>query len=284
MLTARPNLPVLTLLCSLMVFCHCTSSSIGDDSQISSGRRQVTGHIELEEEQNAGGAFIWIEGFDVGTFADERGDFALQIPSAVNAEVSGSFQVYFYVANYELSSTEVAVRDGEFVYGTEKISEGGTFREAIQLRQFLAIRGSVTPNVITRSSNANTTVTFAIGLIAPADTATVVLPKTMPGFLSAVFFRNLETGEISAFQGFATETQEEIIVDKTEIVRELDISFIRLNFLSAGRYEFFPYLLVKHESVPPELLQAIGLNVQEFGLSYTLLPFSRDDGSFVIRD
>lgn len=269
------------LLAGMLALTNCTSSSVGG-GDISQGRRQVTGRVLLENGIPADGAFVWIESFDIGTFADESGAFTLELPSAVNADVSGVFKAYFFIANYEIRSKDLAVRDGEFLFDTDEINSTGAFRQEIVLSQFLAVRGSVTPATISRSSNANQMMTFQISVQAISDTATIVLPRTTPGFLSAVFFENSETGEIFLFQGQPVQTEEVIRVDGSETIREMDVSFTRLN-LPVGSYEFYPYLLIRHQPVPAELLQSISQNVLDFGPGYVSLPFVREGGKFVVN-
>jgi len=278
---ATTHLSGIILFVSLSFITNCTSSSVGG-GDISEGRRQVTGRVLLDNRDPADGAFVWIEGFDVGTFADGNGAFTLELPSTINADVSGVFMVYFFIANYELRSVELPVRDGEFIFDTDEINSAGALRQEISLTQFLNVRGSVTPATVSSSSNANQTITFSITIQALVDTATIILPRTTPGFLSAVFFENSETGEIFLFQGQPVQTEEVITVDRRETIREMDVTFTRLN-LPLGRYEFYPYLLIRHQIVPTELLQSIGQNVLDFGPGYVSLPFVREGGNFVVN-
>lgn len=113
--------------------------------------------------------------------------------------------------------------------------------------------------------------------------STVVLPNTTPGFLSSVFFKNRETGELFIFKGQAVTTEEEILVGQTPVIREMNVTFTRIN-LPAGKYLFIPYILVKRDDLPDDLVNSIALNTLAFGPNYLKLPFKRDGGAFEIKE
>ncbi len=259
----------------------CTSNPVGD-SDISFGKREMSGRVQLENEHSPEGVYVWLEGFDVGTFTTEDGSFTLTLPRGFD-DISGVFRVYFYVSNYLLEFVEVAVLDGQFTYGEGALDTGGEMRETVTLRQFLSIKAYVSPETVTRVNNMNVTMTFSLGLQALIDTSTVILPNTIPGFLSSVYFKNTDTGELFIFQGLSFTTKEVLLVGKSTVIREMDVSFLRIN-LPAGKYRFIPYILIRHEAIPAELIDSIAMNVLEFGANYPKLPSKQDGGYFEVKE
>ena len=267
---------------TLSLFClGCTGNPI-ESGDISSGRSQMTGKVQLENAHSPEGVYVWMEGFDLNAFTTEDGSFSLTWPSGFS-NVSGLFQVYFFVANYQLDSVDVAVREGEFLYGQEGLNTSGELRQTVRLRQFLAVSADVSPETVTRVNDINVTMTFSLGLRALNGVSTVVLPNTTPGFLSSVFFKNTETGELFIFKGQPVTTEEEIPVGQTQVIREMNVVFTRIN-LPPGKYLFIPYILVKREDLPEDLVNSIALNTLAFGPNYLKLPFKRDGGEFEIKE
>ena len=254
---------------------HCTGNPI-DNGDISSGRSQMIGKVQLENAHSPEGVYVWMEGFDLSAFTTEDGSFTLTWPSGFS-KVSGIFSVYFFVANYQLDSVDVAVREGEFLYGQEGLNTSGELRQPVRLRQFLAVSADVSPETITRVNDLDVTMTFSLGLRTLTGVSTVVLPNTTPGFLSSVFFKNTETGELFIFKGLPVTTEEEILVGQTQIVREMNVVFTRIN-LPPGKYLCIPYILVKRDDLPENLVNSIALNTLAFGPNYLKLPFMREAG------
>jgi len=267
---------------TLSLFClGCTGNPI-DSGGISSGQSQMIGKVQLENGHNREGVYVWMRDFDLNAFTTEDGSFSLTWPSGFS-NVTGIFRVYFFVANYQLDSVNVAVREGEFLYGQEGLNTNGELRQTVRLKQFLEVSADVSPEIVTRLNYIDVTMTFSLGLRTLNGVSTVVLPNTTPGFLSSVFFKNTETGELFIFKGLPVTTEEEIPVGQTRIVRKMNVVFSRIN-LPAGKYLFIPYILVKRKDLPEDLVNSIALNTLAFGPNYLKLPFKRDGGEFEVRE
>jgi len=267
---------------TLSLFClGCTGNPI-DNSDISSGRSQMIGKVQLENAHSPEGVYVWMEGFDLSAFTTEDGSFTLTWPSGFS-NVSGIFRVYFFVANYQLDFVDVAVREGEFLYGQEGLNTSGELRETVRLEQFLVVSTDVSPETVARANNINVTMTFSLGLRTINGVSTVVLPNTTRGFLSSVFFKNTETSELFIFKGLPVTSEEEILVGQTQVIRELNVVFSRIN-LPPGKYLCIPYILIKRDDLPEDLVNSIALNTLAFGPNYLKLPFKRDGGEFEIKD
>jgi len=242
----------------------------------------MRGTVQLENGHSPEGVYVWMEGADLQAFTDEDGSFRLNWPAGFD-EISGIFKVYFFVANYRLDSVEVAMVNGEFLYGERGLNSTGELKGVVRLRHFLAVSSDVAPQTVTLVNNLHVTMTFSLRLQTFGDVASVVLPNTTPGFLSSVFFRNIETGELFVFQGQPVTTDEEVLVGPTPVIRKMNVDYTRIN-LPAGNYRVIPYILVQRNDLPKDVINSIALNVLAFGPNYLKLPLKRDGGMFEIKE
>ena len=264
-----------------LILFSCTSNPIGDND-ISSGQRDLTGIVQLGNGHSPEGVYVWMEEFNISTWTDTDGSFILTIPPSFK-DVSGLFKVYFFVANYNIDSVQVVVREGQFLYDNEALNIRGELREAVRLEQFLKVSSDVTPQTVTRVNNINVTMTFSLTMQTINGVASVVLPNTVPGFLSSVFFHNVVTGELYIFKGQSFTTSEELQIGSSPVTREMDVIFTRIN-LPAGKYQLIPYLLIQRDDLPENLVESIAVNVLAFGPNYLKLPFKREGGEFEIKE
>ncbi len=263
----------------------CTKAPFGEDD-ISLGSRQIHGRVELSRSLNPQGVFVWLDGIDVGTRTDKNGQFTVMLPSVENQSArggtSGVFNLYFYLANFELITTPVVLRNGVFVYPQGEINKDGEFGKPKFLPELLHINIAVTPSVMAAPSLADTVLVEA-KLSAVSDSVTVFFPKSVPGRLGALFFRNIASGEILVFPLFPGLT-----LDQAEIIGKATYTTIAVFYparmrLSPGKYEIIPYLLVKHDPVPPALIASLGEKVEALGPNYLMIPFRREGGSFELQ-
>ncbi len=54
-----------------LLYLGCTGNPIGSD-EISSGKRQMKGIVQLENGHSPEGVYVWMEGFDLNTFHRKR--------------------------------------------------------------------------------------------------------------------------------------------------------------------------------------------------------------------
>jgi len=127
------------------------------------------------------------------------------------------------------------------------------------------------------------TMTFSLGLRTINNVSTIVLPNTTQSFLSSVFFKNTETGELFIFKGLPVTSEEEILVGQTQVIKKINIVFSRIN-LPPKKYLCIPYILIKRNDLPEDLVNSIALNTLAFGPNYLKLPFKRNERKFEIKD
>jgi len=269
----------------LALFWGCTKAPFGEDD-ISAGSRQIRGRVELSRNLNPQGVFVWLDGVDVGTRTDKNGQFTITLPSVENQSArggtSGVFNLYFYLANFTLTTTPVVLRNGVFVYPQGEINKDGELIRPKLIPELLHINIVVTPPIMTAPNIADT-VLVEVKLSAVSDSVTVVFPKSIPDRFGALFFRNISSGAILVFPLFPGLT-----LDQTAIIGKATYTTIAVFYparmrLPPGKYEIIPYLLVKHAPIPPALIASLGDKVEALGPNYLMIPFRREGGSFELQ-
>lgn len=248
--------------------------------------RQIRGRVELSRSLNPQGVFVWLDGVDIGTRTDNNGRFTVTLPAVEDQSApggtSGVFNLYFYLANFTLTTTPVVLRNGVFVYPQGEINQDGELSRPKFIPELLHIEIVVTPPIMVAPGLIDTAL-VEVKLSALEDSVTVVFPRSIPGRLGAIFFRNVSSGAILVhplFPGLTLEQTE--AVGKTAYTTIAIFNPARMR-LPAGKYEIIPYLLVKHAPVPPALLAKLGDQVEALGPNYLMIPFRREGGSFELQ-
>ena len=238
----------------------CTGNPFFRD-RISPEGTEIRGRISLDDGSSPYGAFVWLEGANVGTYADSSGRYVLTLPPAAETtNLSGVFNVYFFLANYRLQRARVVLRNGKFLYNQADLSASGDLLPRnMVLRKFLHIRIYVDPESIIESYDGY--ILFAVSLqpASPLDTITVVFPGLGDEEIARIFARNVETGEIRLLMTdmFSIQTPGSIQRIQGKALA-LGMKFRwSSGFLPTGTYEFMPYMIIQHDPVPPGLLRSL---------------------------
>jgi len=260
----------------LGVITSCTSNPIGDD-EIGTSNRQIQGQIGLSSQQTPDNVIVWLESFNIVTKTDGEGKFGLTLPaSAQSSGVSGFFRVYYFLANFNVDSSSVLGKDGEFVYSSADINNEGELKTLKILRQFLRIETQVSPSVVLENSFTGSIEIAAI-FSAVLEPVTVIIPKTIGGVLGAALIKNIDTGSARiVLSNPGIETDETVRVGQTPVVRKMSFNF-SINRLSKGKYEIVPYFLIKHQEIPAELWLSIGEDLEQLGQNYLKIPIKSDN-------
>ncbi|MEE9214270.1 MAG: hypothetical protein V3U54_05650 [Thermodesulfobacteriota bacterium] len=268
---------------STFIFSGCTSNPLSDD-EISGGMRQITGKIEVSDNQSSEGVYVWLEGFDIGTFTDQDGEFEITLPSTAqnSGGATGIFNLYYYLANYKLTKTELTVRSGEFVFATGEINNKGELQRPKFLSRILDISTVLTPP--TADADSSIFMKVEVVLSSETDSVTVLYPREPfdgPNKLIApLFVKNLETGTAFYVEPTLAGINEEDIITifrGRPFVRTM-LLIMSKGVLSEGEYEIIPYLRISQPEVPAELLNNLVEDIDSFGLDYLNVPFLRTNG------
>ena len=274
---------IIFLLLSIFIFSACTGNPFSDN-EISPGTRRITGKVEAGNNQSPEGVYVWLEGFDIGTFTDQDGEFEITLPSAAqnSGGAAGILDLYYYLANYKLTTTELTVRNGEFIFANGEINNEGELHRPIFMPRILDISTVLTPS----TAKADTGIFMKVEVVLASDTdsVNVFYPReTFNGpnkLIAPLFVKNIETGTAFHVEAILAGINKEdliTIVRGRPFVRTM-LVIMNKGVLSEGQYEITPYLRVSQPDVPAELLNNLIEDIDSFGLDYLNVPFLRTPG------
>ncbi len=274
---------------SAALFCvtilhSCTESPF--DGTVAPSPTKITGQVDLLDTLNdEKGVYVWLSGLNIGTSTDSTGAFRLELPKNVNKDLNGTFILYFYVANYNLNTAEIVIRNGEFLYGFGALTAQGRIKDTIRMFKILDIKTIVDPPVVRRGYEGP--IDLLVTLQATVDSVSVIFPKSVGGLVGGIFFRNLRTGQIYIdIPDVGADTRETVKIGREPRSRrqifQLDGTNFRELFLPAGRYHVIPFFFVEHENLPRELIFSIGEHAEEPSTDYLKIPFRRENALFQI--
>lgn len=262
----------------------CTESPF-NDAGIVPESMQIRGEVELSDGSSPEGVYLWLEGVNIATYTDRRGHFEITLaPSSQGTSryANGAYNLYFYLANYELASARVAVQNGAFLYSWGDITSEGGLDGTKLMHKLLHISTFVRPTSV--GADFEGPVHIVLTLQAVFDSVTVVFPKMVGGLLGGILLQRMETGEVFVDIpdiGARTRSIQKVGAEPRNWVMVFNLT---RGALPVGRYEVIPYFLIEQESMPPGLIASLGPSVQEIGPDFLKIPIKRDGGLFVISE
>ena len=238
----------------------------------------IEGTVKLAENENPGGVYIWLEDTQLNTFTNGNGEFKLELPQS-NLLENGIFKLFYYVANYKLSSSNIVLNNGKFVLSRGDLDNEGKLVGTNSLLKLLKIKTDVIPDTVDR--NYEGPIQVLVSLQAMYDTVDVVLPKSLDGSRSAIIF-NPEGHD----NPIVLNNNSSFVFSNHKIGNEVEILEYGFTFSSGilpnGTYQIIPYFLIIQDELPGELITSIDSAVDEFGPNFLKIPFKREGGMFVI--
>jgi hypothetical protein len=268
----------------LCIFFECTKHPFGANT-ISPPNRQIRGEVVLSDRSSSEGVYVWLESFDIGSFTDGRGRFEISLPvpalQGLSGGADGAYNLYFFVANYKLSSAKVAVHNGAFLYSYGDFNGNGDMNWVMSMLKLLQIRTTVEPDSV--ASDFEGPIFVEVGLRAVFDSVTVLVPKIIGGYTGALLFHRIETGDVYIDLPDTGEgTQTVITIGSEEYIIRMLINIDRGDF-PAGQYEVVPYIWIEQKELPEGLIASLSPNAEKLGADYLKIPFKREGGRFLIR-
>lgn len=138
------NLVFPFLFLSILLFSNCTDNSLFGNAEISAN--SIRGTVKLGNNLKPDEVFIWLEALDVNTRTDENGQFTLNLPTAnkqPGGGIDGIYDLYFYVANYQLQSVKISILNGNVQLSKLSLTSEGELRQTVVLQEILNINSSI---------------------------------------------------------------------------------------------------------------------------------------------
>ena len=283
----------ITKICLISIFMtsiflvECTRNPFGNDYIVAKNRK-ITGNIRLNDNSSPDGVYVLLEGLNLGTFTNRNGDYEFEIPHPKQQSgngLSGTYKLYFYVANYNIQTAEIVIQNGELVYLPVDLDQDGKIRHTTLLKKILRINTDVEPASVPEDYAGAIEITLS--LQATDDSVTVTFPDKSQGPLSIVFIKDInESSNFLAIKdlngsAFAASMVAETVTVK---VHAPWITAFKLegNNLPRGDYKIIPYFLISNENLPAELLNSLGVNVNQPVSDFMNIPIKRYGGDLNI--
>lgn len=173
----------------LIILAGCTETS--SVNQIDNPRRdKISGTIGLSPGVSPESVYVWVGGTTLKTYTDKTGAFEVTLPASGRVppfNVTSSFNLYFYIANYKLSSIPVFVEDGQFLYSRGEIGREGAMISTKYLQELLKINTLVEPDTVSTSYQGSILVRVSLDSLCSTTLAEKFSGELNSGQRIAVF-------------------------------------------------------------------------------------------------
>lgn len=269
----------------LFLFTACTYNPFFADDEIKDNSKfKISGQVRLDETDDFSGVSIYLEQLDLYTETDKRGNFELNLQLSpklqVGSKFTGFLHLYYYVNNYELKTSTIFMKDGEFGYGMADLDQQGIVKDDVLLGKLLDVKTTITPNKI--KSDYTGQVQIQVRLENRADSVVVFTHFAKEKKLGSAFLK----GKEAQFDYIHLISQpSNLVATVIDSVKywTMDINWeVESNEVDIGKYEAIPYLFVYQENIPDRLLFKYGKSASVFSKDFINMPFRRKTADFEI--
>lgn len=270
-------------ICWILVY-SCTSNPLSDKDEIQDSKRTITGIVELDDQLNFENIYVWLESFDIGTFTNEHGSFALSLPSPQSQPgggVTGVYKLYFYVVNYSIKNVDVAINKGEFLFGEASIDNNGKIDSKIKLDKLLNVSTSVSPNYFKADFIDSIYITIRLTAVDPPVNISTFIDKD--GLVTGYYVRHHEIKYDLTDSYLLTNAHVgSIEIGATTVISTSSYLYHRCE-LPKGIYEIIPFIWVDQPGVPVELINNFAPYPVKLNKEYFDFPFRRNNAQIEVE-
>jgi hypothetical protein len=275
------------LIAALALLSQCTDNPFSD-TQISLPGSTIRGTLDLSDGSSPDGVYVWLEGFDFGTFTDSNGRFQFKLPSPKSQAgfgITGTFKIYCYLANFNLGTHNIVLRNGELDFVHSRIRENGELRSSIYLSKFLDIDIKIEPKLV--DLNYTGPIAVQLTLRALEDTVFVQIPDKLQGPLAILMTQKVSPEqdyfEIVVTHPFALNAN--MVADTITMVPKVWLAGFLMSpgRFPKGKYKIVPYFLIDPKtSLPAEMLNNLGRNIDRPVSEFLKNPTKRRGGDLEV--
>ncbi len=266
--------------CCILILGSCTENPIFKEKINTSARQTITGNVKLESQIDHSNIIVYFEGLNITTVTDSDGNFQITLSDNVvqsNRNVSGGFEIYYYVANYKLESSQIIISKGIFVYGESDLDTDGNIKNQYVLKKILDIQTEVTLDSIDTGFGGEF---FVLMNLSPLIDSVSVRANMVKDKQFASVILKAENSNILI--------NDEDSTPQTVIIRNDESWFMLIDWDQYGNeglqgsFEVIPYLQIIQENMPEELLKTIAKNANIFSADFLKIPFRRTSPTLTI--
>lgn len=276
------------LIVLFLLACPCLLTScknIFSDDKIQLDRRIINGTVKLSQESDLQNIYVYLDGLDIGTFTDKNGKFSISLPpnlgSSTEGMTSGVFNLYFYLANFELKSAKVAVKDGNFIFGQAALDKNGYVMPSPFLSRSLTIESWVTsgykgsPNIYMVRTR----------MTAYKDGFPVDLPNASQELLGGALIKNITTGAVHSEITFTAGYLRVYHFLANSTGKDFFLLFDSNSLLlEPGNYLVIPHILPNYDVIAQKIAASMGIDPALLTADYLKWPMRFTGGSVTIPE
>jgi len=275
-----------TFLLLLMLYFGCTSNPFFTDEIRTNKKFSFSGNVQLPFTTNHSDITVYLEGLDVLTKTDTNGDFTIEMPLDPGLQsgqgLTGFYNVYYYVANYQIEFSSVFINKGEFAFGVANLDKEGVISEKVVLRQLLDVKTIINPEQIKQNHSDGMTIT--VRLENRVDSVLVFSHFTKDDKLASAFLADRDFPEENIYLLSQPSNIHSVLIDSLKFWT-MDIFWpVDGSNVDVGSYDVIPYLFVYQPDIPEAMINKMGNNVTWFTRDYLKLPFRRQNAELYIEE
>lgn len=269
----------------LMLALGCTENPFMTEDKILNN--SISGKVALNTGVDAKGIYVWFKALNVSAWTDESGSFTLAVPPPAQQPgggIDGIFKLYFYCANYQVKSVQIAMFNGNVQYSKQNLNNKGELKETVQLNEIVHIMTTYGPRDSTETGTVNLPAYFTLQARTEPVTVTGNIsiadfqgdPEYLTGFLldpDGNFVKVLKPDN----RGSRTSNIE---IGANAVTLEPVMISVKPGF--PGTYQVIPYLIINQKNLPAGLLQSMGDHVLEPGAEFLMMPLKIENNKFKI--
>lgn len=268
----------------LLLLITCTENPFSDGDDIP--ERRIYGKIILEQGADNGDAFVWLEGTELITQTDADGHFEIKLPTPGDGGdgtiVSGKYNLYFYIANYELTILPIVFKNGEIAPNQKSITIDGELTGTVVVNNIFTIHSDV-EKVGTDMGGVDT---LAVRVTMVPNMNNVQIRSFVhkvpqgPTIRTGYLIFNAENTLVESYNLDEANIWEEVVMHPRTI---WDARFtINLSQIPKGELNVVPYVVLIRKDVPKSLMDLTGSNYTFFNKDFIQYPMKRTGGKLVM--
>lgn len=268
---------ILFIFCYALMLNSCTENPFFKDNLINN-TQVIKGNVRLSDSSDLENIYVWLEKFNVSTTTNEQGEFELQLPAphtlpGGNTSWNDTLRLYYYVANYEIESSLVLIKNGEIVYGAKDVDGNGYINRTIYLSELISISTTVESAEISYFQHK---IKISLDIHDnPVDIKTYCYydPETHKDSNSCIIFKKINSPltDTKFIFKFGYGRLMYLLIDEPK-----DMIFECYYPLEDGIYEVIPYIEVFQDGLPAALLNSISEYANTFTTEYLKVPYKRN--------
>jgi hypothetical protein len=265
---------------SLLLSLNCKNPFA--DDEIGVDTRTINGTVQLSNESDVASIYVYLSDLDLGTFTDANGRFRLTLPPSLGSSggsVSGIFTLYFFVANYDLQSVQVAIQGGNFLFGQEALDKNGRVSPNPMLVKALTIESWATPGY----RGIATAYSVRTRLMAVHRSMPVDIPNGTQEFIGGVVIQNLSTNTCYTAIQYSAGYLDVYHCDVPQQGRDFAMVFdSKALQLPPGDYRLIPHVLPRYDELAQKIAARIGIDPVLLGPTLMQWPMRYTGGFFTV--